>query len=130
MEGAMGTEARATVLVVDDDAAVRQVLGALAAGSGYVARLAADGDEGVAVFSRHREEIAAVVLDVLMPGKDGPQTLSELRAVDPGVRCVFVTGHSPRYSAEELAGLGAAVVAKPVGLAEFGRALDAATGRV
>jgi two-component system, OmpR family, response regulator len=124
----MTDDHRPTVLVVDDDTAVRRTLGAMLRCHGYAARLARSGDEGVAVYGRHRGEIAAVVLDVQMPGKDGPQTLAELRALNPAVPCVFVTGSSPRYSPGELAALGAVVLPKPPALVDLGRAVRAATG--
>jgi two-component system OmpR family response regulator len=121
----MPTSARPTVLIVEDDPPVRLVLGLLAERSGYAALSAAGGAEGVEVFARHRGAVAAVLLDVEMPGWDGPRTLAELRRLDPAVRCVFVTGRGTRYPDDELAGLGAAVVSKPLTLAAMGDALRA-----
>jgi CheY-like chemotaxis protein len=125
----MTPEPRPTVLVIDDDSAVRKVLGAMLEHQGFTARQARSGDEGVAVYGRHRDQISAVVLDVQMPGMDGPQTLAELRELDPGVPCVFVTGNSPNYTPGELAARGATVLSKPVTPAELGRAIRDATGR-
>jgi len=100
------TAPRPAVLVIDDDTAVRSVLGAMIEHQGFAVREAGSGDEGVRVYDQHRDEISAVVLDVQMPGMDGPQTLAELRRLDPGVPCVFVTGHSPNYTHGELADRG------------------------
>jgi two-component system cell cycle sensor histidine kinase/response regulator CckA len=116
------------VLVIDDDPAVRKVLGAMAESQGFSPLLAGGGDEGVRLYARHRGAVAAVVLDVQMSGKDGPQTLGELRALDPALPCVFVTGFSPNYSYADLAGRGAVVLSKPLASGELGRALRAATG--
>lgn len=115
------------VLVIDDDPAVRAVLGAMVEQSGFPVILAGGGDEGVGLYGRHRGEVAVVVLDVQMPGKYGPQTLAELRALDPTLPCVFVTGHSPDHTFAELANLGAVVLSKPLGAGELGRVLLAAT---
>lgn len=120
---------RPAVLVIDDDTAVRHTLAAMVEYNGYAARAAASGDEGLQEYDRHREAIAAVVLDVQMPGMDGPQTLAELRARNPGVPCVFVTGHSPNYTHCDLAGCGATVLSKPVTVDQLGRAIRTATGR-
>jgi DNA-binding NtrC family response regulator len=124
----MGSAHRPAVLVIDDDAVVRGVLVAMVEHHGYAAHLAGGGDEGVRVYERRRGEIAAVVLDVQMPGKDGPATLTELRELTPALPCVFVTGFSPRYTPAELAGRGAVVLSKPVALGALGRALRDATG--
>jgi len=120
---------RPAVLVIDDDTAVRHTLAAMVEQIGYAARIAASGDEGLREYDRHRDRIAAVLLDVQMPGMDGPQTLAELRVRNPSVPCVFVTGHSPNYSQDELAGWGATVLSKPITLDQLGRAIRAATGR-
>jgi two-component system OmpR family response regulator len=125
----MTNDTRPAVLVVDDDTAVRGVLGAMLEHQGFAVREAASGTEGVETYARHAAEIDAVVLDVQMPEKDGPQTLAELRALDPDVPCVFVTGYSPNYTHGELADQGATVLSKPVTMAELGRAVRAATGR-
>ncbi|HEX4611238.1 MAG TPA: response regulator [Urbifossiella sp.] len=125
----MLSDNRPAVLVIDDDAAVRMTLGAMVERNGYASRLAGSGDEGVRVYDRHREEIAAVLLDVRMPGMDGPATLVELRMRNPELPCVFVTGFGGQYSDEELAGRGAVVLSKPVGLVDLDRALRAASGR-
>lgn len=118
---------RRAVLVIDDDPAVRAVLGAMVEQSGFPVILAGGGDEGVGLYGRHRGEVAVVVLDVQMPWKDGPQTLAELRALDPTLSCVFVTGYSPNHTFAELADLGAVVLSKPLAAGELGRVLLAAT---
>jgi DNA-binding NarL/FixJ family response regulator len=58
--------------------------------------------------------IDVVLMDVQMPGLYGPQTFTLLREIDPHVRCVFMSGNTGRYSAEELIALGASrVLSKP-----------------
>jgi FixJ family two-component response regulator len=122
----MTTAHRPTVLVIDDDSAVRHVLGALVERNGYSVHLARGCDDGVRLYDRHRDEIAAVVLDVRMPGKDGPRTLTELRERNPDLPCVFVSGYTDAYAQGELEGRGAVVLAKPVTSCELGRAIRAA----
>jgi CheY-like chemotaxis protein len=96
-----GSTRRPGVLVVDEEACVRGVLGTLLRGQGFVVLLAASGLEAVTLYRQHGREIDAVVLDVRMPGLDGPQTLAALRQLDPHVRSVFLTGvpaRTPRAS--------------------------------
>src|SRR5947209_3683264 len=81
---------------------------------GYAVRLARNGTEAVELYRRHRDDIDLVLLDVQMGGLDGPHTLAALQAVNPEVRCVFMSGHTGVYSAEDLRAMGAAdVIGKP-----------------
>ncbi len=117
---------RPAALIVDDHEPVRRLFQLLAERHGFRPILASGGAEAVETFGRHRDEVVVAVLDVDMPGMDGPRTLAALRAVAPAVRCVFVTGESPHYTTEELEGLGAVVATKPLTAAAFGAALRAA----
>jgi CheY-like chemotaxis protein len=91
---------------------------------GFMVWLAADGVEAQGVYRAHREEIAVVLLDVRMPGLDGPQTLAALREIDPAVCCCFMTGNMGLYLPEELLALGAAAVfPKPFDLPQLAEAL-------
>jgi CheY-like chemotaxis protein len=119
------------ILVVDDEPLIRETLGFALAHHGFAVRLAAGGREAVEVFRQHHGAIAVVLLDVRMPGLDGPQTLAELRAIDPRVRCCFMSGHTGDYSAAELLARGAAhVFPKPFpDLAGLARALAKVAAR-
>ena len=98
---------------------------------GYSVWLAADGHEALDLYRNHCETIDVVLLDVRMPGLDGPQTLAALKEIAPQVRCCFMSGHFGRYSADELRELGAArVFEKPFRLAEVAGVLsELADGR-
>ena len=125
----MPVAARPAVLVVDDSPEVRAVLGAMLASHGFDPRLAASGEEGVAVYRRTAGQIAAAVLDVQMPGMDGPATLDALRRLAPGLPCVFVTGDSGAYTERDLLARGAAaVLTKPVSPARLGAILGGLIG--
>ena len=121
--------ARPLVLVVDDDPEVLAMLGTALRHHGFAVALAPSGAEAVRLFRAGRAD--AVLCDVQMPGLDGPATLQALRALDPAVRCVFMSGHSGRYAAEDLLGLGAAAVLdKPFrSLAELAGVLREVAGR-
>ena len=102
------------VLVVDDSAHVRDLLKAGLDRDGFQVWLAADGREALARYREHRHEIAVVLLDVRMPGLDGPATLDGLRAVAPDVPACFMSGDTGNYGTDELIRRGAScVVAKP-----------------
>src|SRR5262245_363682 len=74
-----GPPAPPGVLVADDDAHVRSLLGHFLKREGYAVWLAADGHEALDVYRRHQEDIHLVLLDVRMPRRDGPATLAALQ---------------------------------------------------
>src|SRR5262245_35798351 len=88
------------VLVVGDETAVLGVLAARLRTEGYKVWSAGHGRQAVELYQRHREAIAVVLLDVPMPGMDGPHTLTALQELCPTVRCCFMPG-SPTPSTEE-----------------------------
>src|SRR5947209_17801646 len=105
---------RPEILVVDDEALIRAVLEQVLRQAGFAVRLAGDGAEAIDLYQRYHAEIGLVLLDVRMSGRDGPQTLSALKDLDPGVRCCFMSGSTGAYSVEELLALGAVgFVSKP-----------------
>ena len=81
-----------TILVIDDEVDVREVVQALLESYGYRVLLASDGVEGIGLFAQHRAIISAVVSDMIMPAMQGPQVLKELRNIDPAVRLVAMSG--------------------------------------
>jgi CheY-like chemotaxis protein len=102
------------VLVVEDEGGVSGMLSLALRHYGLAVRPARGGHEAVDLFRRYRDKIALVLLDVQMPGLDGPATLRLLREIDPGVRCCFMSGNTGEYSAGELLAMGAAhVLQKP-----------------
>jgi CheY-like chemotaxis protein len=109
----------AAVLVADDSDHVRALLGLALSKKGLMPYLAATGHEAVEQFLRHQDEVGAVLLDVNMPGLDGPGALAQIRDADPAVPCCFMTGNPEPYDAEGLMALGAVCLfAKPFRLEE------------
>jgi CheY-like chemotaxis protein len=103
-----------SVLVVDDDHLVRHMVQMGLERNGFDVRLARNGREGIDLYRAHGQEIAVVLLDVRMPGLDGPQTLDVLRELDPDVLACFMSGDTGAYEPKELVERGAAcVIAKP-----------------
>lgn len=119
------------VLVVDDQDYMRFVLNAALRDEGYLVWLAAGGREALELYRAHGGAIDVVVLDVSMPGLDGPQTLAALRGLDPGVRCCFLSGGFGCYTEGQLRGMGAgAVLYKPARAEEITRTVRLLAGPV
>src|SRR6516165_1997758 len=102
------------VLVVDDQPFVRCLLQLGLERNGFDVWLAADGREAIRLYRKHRDDIAVVLLDVHMPGLDGPQTLDALRELNPEVRACLMSGDAGIDDPEGLRQRGAArVIVKP-----------------
>lgn len=112
------------VLVADDDADVRDLLNVSLRQEGFSVWMAADGHEALDVYRNHFETIDVALLDVCMPGLDGPQTLAALRKLTPQIRCCFMTGDPGTYTEQRLYRLGADVVfMKPFRLSDVAQVL-------
>jgi DNA-binding response OmpR family regulator len=115
---------RPGVLVVDDDPHLRHILGLALPCFGFTAWLAPGGQEALALYRAHPREVALALLDVVMPGLDGPATLLALRELEPSLPCCFMTGETGRHTPADLLALGARrVFLKPFGLDELAAAL-------
>jgi anti-anti-sigma factor len=120
----------ASVLVVDDDVAVRHVLHVGLRSRGFQVWSVGHGLQAVELYRRCRDQIDLVLLDVLMPGMDGPQTLAALQEICPDVRCCFMSGNSKGYTEEALLRLGAMrVLHKPFAFAEVFELVSRSAGR-
>jgi CheY-like chemotaxis protein len=109
------------ILIVDDEPMVRNVLRIALGNQRFAVWVAADGHEAIHLYRQHRAAIALVLLDVRMPGLDGPQTLAALQALNPAIVCCFMTGHAGDYREAELLEQGASqVFAKPFALDVLG----------
>ena len=118
------TRRKPGILVVDDEEGVRGVLDIGLRQQGFTVWLARNGQEGIDVYRRHRETIDLVVLDVRMPGLDGPDTLAALQELEPRIPCCFMSGDLGSYGHWQLCNLGATtVIPKPFRLAEVAEML-------
>jgi CheY-like chemotaxis protein len=107
------------ILVVDDEAAIRDLAKLALQQQGFIVLQAESGQQALAVY-RGRPEIAGVLLDVRMPGWDGPQTLAALHDIAPALPCWFMSGFAGDYTEAQLKQRGAlGVLAKPFHLAEL-----------
>ena len=79
----------AEILIVEDHAPFRETLAETLADEGYAVRQAANGAQGLAAFAEKRPNL--VLLDVMMPGRDGYDVCAEMRAKDPLVPILMLT---------------------------------------
>jgi CheY-like chemotaxis protein len=81
-----------TILIVDDESSIRTITSQTLEAFGYKTLAAGDGAEAVAIYARHRDQIAVVLTDMAMPIMDGPATIRALQKIDSGVRIIAATG--------------------------------------
>jgi CheY-like chemotaxis protein len=81
-----------TILVIDDDAAMRMILGMTLRGFGYLALTAGDGEEALQL-ARDYPQIRIILLDVVMPGLSGNNLVKQLKVNLPNSLIVFCSGH-------------------------------------
>lgn len=94
-----------TILVVDDERAVRNALREILEHEGYRVEEATHGEEALQKAAEDR--IALVLLDIKMPGRDGMEVLAELRLKRPDLPVVILTGHGTIEQAVEAIRAGA-----------------------
>ncbi|MEZ4729507.1 MAG: response regulator [Caldilineaceae bacterium] len=92
------------VLVIDDEAALREVIQEILDLFGIHCLLAPNGREGLQLFVEHQATIKAVLLDMQMPIMSGSETLQELRKLSPTVQIVLMSGYPEASTMEKLRG--------------------------
>jgi two-component system cell cycle sensor histidine kinase/response regulator CckA len=85
---------RGTVLLVEDEDAVRSFAARALGQRGYNVLQATTGVEALAVFANHQGEVDLVVSDVVMPEMDGPTLFEKLRRERPDLKVIFISGYA------------------------------------
>ncbi|MEZ5419303.1 MAG: PAS domain S-box protein [Vicinamibacterales bacterium] len=106
-----------TVLIVDDDADIRQMLKRALSFAGYEVAVAGDGEEALAELARRGGHVDLVLTDVMMPGIGGPELAARIRASDPQARILFTSGYAENAVAHHgVLAEGVQFIAKPYSL--------------
>jgi two-component system response regulator PilR (NtrC family) len=93
----MSTTRKGTILVVDDEEIMREILETLLTREGYDVKLASSGEEGLEVA--RALPLDAAIVDIMMPGINGIETLDELRRIDEDLAVVIITAYGSIESA-------------------------------
>ncbi|MBM3242764.1 response regulator [Candidatus Poribacteria bacterium] len=86
-----GTE---VILIVDDEAVVRDTISLMLKNLGYQVYLASSGMEALEMYQRHKDEIDLIILDIIMPQMDGQQTYVQLKQINPDLKVIVCSGYS------------------------------------
>jgi two-component system cell cycle sensor histidine kinase/response regulator CckA len=82
------------ILIIDDEETIRGLARDILEKNGYRTILAHDGEEGLALFGMHHQEIALVIIDMIMPKLGGLETFELMREMVPEVKTMLSTGYS------------------------------------
>ena len=83
-----------TILVAEDNTDVRKLAKLVLESKGYTVVEAMDGDDAVRKFMKHKDEIALLLFDVVMPLKNGKEAYEEIKKVKSGMKILFTSGHT------------------------------------
>ncbi len=94
-----GTE---SVLLVDDEEAVREVGEELLEAMGYRVLLARDGKEAIELYKKNRDDIDIVLLDIVMPRMGGGEVYDRMKEINPNIKVLLLSGYSIDGEAAEI----------------------------
>jgi len=103
-----------TILLVDDEEAIRELAEDILTRFGYKVLMASDGETALEIYREKKEEINLVILDIIMPGMGGRKCLEELLKMNPKSRIIIASGYFINGPAKEVLKAGAkGFISKP-----------------
>jgi PAS domain S-box-containing protein len=84
----------ATILVVEDEATLRQLIGTVLHNEGYNVRIARDGPEALRICEQQDGHVELVLTDMVMPGMSGPVMVNSLMRLNQSLRVLYMSGHA------------------------------------
>lgn len=115
------------ILIVEDEPEVRDYLSFALKRHGYTTELADDGDEAIEALSRPGSDVSLMLLDIIMPRKDGLDTLFQVRQMKPLLPIVMLSGScSTPHVIQAMKGGANDFLQKPVTFEDLGRAIEKA----
>ena len=125
-----GFRGQGTVLLVDDEPAIRTVGKRMLERLGFTVLTAEDGVGGVALFKEHADDIVCVILDLVMPRMDGAEALQEIYRIQPGAKIVLCSGYSREEISQRFADQGiSGFLHKPFQMHQLAAALQGALAK-
>jgi two-component system cell cycle sensor histidine kinase/response regulator CckA len=103
-----------TILLAEDDVSLRKMTSATLRDMGYTVIDAEDGNGAVVRFKENHATIKLIILDAVMPKKNGLEAYREISALSPKIRCIFMSGYTGEVFAEDGLPAGTEFLPKPL----------------
>jgi CheY-like chemotaxis protein len=112
---------RETILVVEDEEALRDATSEYLERLGYKVLTARDGEEALKIATRYPGELDLVITDLIMPRLSGRAVRERLLRLRPGVKVIFMSGYADESGETAIASLDVPLLRKPFLLRDLGR---------
>lgn len=106
-----GTE---TILLAEDDVTLRSLSESILREHGYKVIAAENGEEAIQRFIEHKDDIQLVLLDMVMPIKNGKEAYAEIKKIRPDIKVLFVSGHTDLEQSGGVPNEGLDFMSKPI----------------
>ncbi len=108
--------AQYTILVVEDEASVRELLVLALSSVGYRTIIAENGRQAVQIFRESQGEISLILMDIVMPEMTGKEAIDQIRKLNADVPCMFMTGYGAEVISRFDISLHDTIIKKPFNL--------------
>ena len=116
-----------TVLLVEDNAVIRRVIRQMLADQGYAVIEAEDGRSGLLTANSHKGRLDLVLTDIVMPGLNGPELVSQLKSSHPEISVLYMSGYASEFVMDRGLRIRGTVLEKPFTRAALLSAVEAAS---
>ncbi|MEN8223020.1 MAG: PAS domain S-box protein, partial [Acidobacteriota bacterium] len=99
-------EGKGTILIADDERSIRTLCSNILTKSGFNVISAINGDDAVKKFTENSNEIALVLIDMTMPGKNGIEVMREISAIRPGIKAILSSGYTKSEAIKNFSRIG------------------------
>lgn len=112
---------RETILLVDDEKSIRDVVGEMIKGLGYHLFVAGSGEEATEIYRANGGAIDLIIMDMIMPGQGGGAAIDAIRKINPTARIILSSGYSLNGEAEDILKRGGVIsfMQKPFEIADL-----------
>ncbi|QLE59311.1 PAS domain S-box protein [Nostoc sp. TCL26-01] len=114
------------ILVVDDEAIIREITKSSLEAYNYRVLTASDGEEAISIYTQYQQKISVVLLDMMMPTMDGAIAIRQLKNINPDVKIIAISGLLSEPDAGVILSMGVkAFLSKPCTAKELAQTINA-----
>jgi DNA-binding response OmpR family regulator len=104
-----------TIIIVEDELQVRKSMKLILQDNGYKTIEAENGEDAVRKFKENKDTVSLILLDVIIPVKNGKETYEEIKGIEPGVKVIFMSGYTDEIiSSKGILEEGLNLISKPI----------------